>query len=138
MKKTICSFAALALLAGCATFGQLEAGLNSLVGRTEKEAFNALGYPNSKQEFGGDTVYVWGRSNSGTIFIPQTATTTGYVGNRPVYGSTTYNQPMTVNHNCTVKVITGSSGTIKSWDYEGNLGGCRPYIQRLNAYFKAA
>lgn len=136
MKKTILSLLCIATLAGCATFGQLEKGLNGLVGRSEREAFNALGYPNAKQEFGGDVVYVWGRSNSGTIFIPQTTSTTGYVGNRPVYATTTYNQPVAVNHNCTVKVITGANGIVKTWDYEGNLGGCRPYIQRLNAYFK--
>jgi hypothetical protein len=133
----VAAAAVLALVAaGCATFGQLETGLAALVGRNEREAFNALGYPNGKQEFGGDVVYVWGRSTSGTVFIPQTARTTGYVGTTPVYGTTTTNQAIPVNYNCTIKIITGTDGVIRSWEYDGNLGGCRGYIERLNAYLK--
>lgn len=123
--------------AGCATFGQLEAGLGALVGRNEREAFAALGYPSGKQQFGSDVVYVWGRSQNTAMFIPQTSTTTGYVGTTPVYGTTTTSQMIPLNYNCTIKVIAGAEdGIIKSWDYEGNLGGCAPYIQRLNSYIK--
>lgn len=125
------------IVSGCATFGQLEDGLNALVGRNEREAFNALGYPNAKQEVGGDVVYVWGRSNSGTLFIPQTALTTGYVGTTPVYGTTTTNQAIAVNYNCTIKIAAGNDGVIRTWEYDGNLGGCGAYIQMFNEYVNA-
>lgn len=122
-------------LAGCATFGQLEAGLSSLVGRPQAEAVNALGYPDGRQEFGADTIYIWGRSQNTTMFLPQTQTTTGTVGMTPIYATSTSMQAIPLNYNCTIKIIV-ADGIIKSWDYAGNLGGCSPYIRRINEYMK--
>jgi hypothetical protein len=136
MKKSICAIGSAVLVSGCATFGQLESGLSGLMGRNEREAFAALGYPNTKQEFGGDTVYVWGRSTGGVMFIPQTTTYTGNVGRTPVYGTATSSQMVPVNYNCTIKLVASSSGTLKSWEYDGNIGGCEGYIKRLKAYTK--
>jgi hypothetical protein len=136
MKKiTFVAAMLLTAVAGCTTFSQLEDGLNALVGRSESEAFNAFGYPNGQQVFGADTVYVWGRSRNTTMFLPQTKTTTGYVGTTPVYGTTTSTQAIPMNFNCTIKVIV-NSGIIKTWEYDGNMGGCESYIKRLNAYLK--
>jgi hypothetical protein len=135
LKKLIAVTFFAIVTAGCATFGQLENGLNALVGRSDSEVFNVLGYPNGKQEFGADTVYVWGNSRNTTMFLPQTQTTTGYVGTTPVYGTTTTTQAIPMNFNCTIKVIV-SSGLVKTWEYDGNLGGCEPYINRLNRHFK--
>ena len=89
IRKWAMSSVCVVALAGCATFKNMEEGLHALMGKSDKEAFSVLGYPNSKQEFSGDTVYIWGRSNSGTMFLPQTMATTGYVGNTAVYGTTT-------------------------------------------------
>lgn len=135
MRKSIGALVLAITLAGCATFGQLEAGLTALIGRPESEAFNALGYPDGKQEFGGDTVYIWGRNQNTTMFMPSTQTTTAYVGMTPVYATTTSMQAIPMNYNCTVKIIV-ANGVIKSWDYSGNLGGCTPYIRRINDYTK--
>ncbi len=125
-----------ALLGGCATFGQMEEGLSALMGKSEAEAFAVIGYPSSKDIFAGDTVYTWLVSQSGTILVPQVATTTGFVGRVPVYGSTTYSQPMAINHSCTIKLVANSAGILKNWEYNGNLGGCRRYIMRLKDYAK--
>ena len=135
-KKRLSLFFIATGLVGCATCGQLEAGLNALVGRPEQDAFSALGYPSGQQQFAGDKVYVWGQSRNATMFMPQTSTTTGYVGTTPVYGSTTSMQAIPMNFNCTIKVIVDGGGTIKTWEYDGNMGGCKPYIDRLNSYFK--
>lgn len=122
-------------LVGCATFGQMQRGLNALQGRNVQTAFDVLGYPSGKQEFGSDTVYYWQVNSSGTILLPQTSTTSGYVGMTPVYGSTTYNQVVPVNYNCLIKLITDEKGIIKTWEYNGNYGGCASYIKRLNQYY---
>lgn len=123
-------------ISGCATFGQLEQGLSYMMGKPETVAFNVLGYPSGKQEFGGDTVYYWAVSSSGTLFVPQTSTTYGSVGTAPVYGSTTYNQAVPVNYSCQIKLVADPNGYLKHWEYNGNLGGCRNYIQRVNAYYR--
>lgn len=125
-----------AIVSGCATFGQMESGLNSLMGRNETEAFSVLGYPSGKQQFGSDTVYIWEVSNTGTLLLPQTATTYGTVGTIPVYGTTTYNQAVPINNSCLIKIAADSDGTLKNWEYKGNLGGCKNYISRLDSYNK--
>jgi len=125
---------ATAFIVGCVSFGQFEGDLNTLVGRNESEAFAAFGYPSGKQQFGSDVVYTWDRSQNVPMFIPQTATTTGHVGTTPIYGTTTSSQVVPMSFYCTVKVVAGSDGVIKTWDYDGNRGGCKRYIERLNSY----
>ncbi|MCR9888042.1 hypothetical protein NB550_12200 [Vibrio parahaemolyticus] len=122
-------------LAGCATFNQLEQGLNNMMGEHESIAFNVLGYPDSAQQFGSDTVYYWAVNKSGTVFVPQTSTTYGSVGDVSFYGKTTYNQAVPVNYSCLIKLVSDSSGYLKSWEYDGNYGGCSNYINRVDAYY---
>ncbi len=133
-KNSFLAITLVSILSGCATLGQLEDNLNVLVGHQESEVFSALGYPDGKQEFGTDTIYVWGRSQNTTLFLPQSHSTTRYIGNTPIFGTTTTTQAIPINYNCTIKVIV-NSGKVKSWEYMGNLGGCEPYIERLNGYF---
>ncbi len=125
-------------LTGCVTFGQLEQGLSYMMGRHESVAFEVLGYPSGKQEFNGDTVYYWSNRSTGAVFIPQTSTTYGNVGNTPVYGSTTYNQVVPVSHQCEIKMIADPKGVLKRWEYNGNKGGCKMYIKRVHQYYKAS
>lgn len=133
MKKSLMVLMS-ASLAGCATFGHLEDGLKLLMGQNSQTAFNVLGYPSAKQKFGSDTVYYWSFNRSGTLIVPQTSTTTGYVGNKPVYGTTTSNQLVPVNYNCQIKLVAGPNDVLKSWEYEGNIGGCQSYVGRLKSF----
>lgn len=135
MKKLLAFCILPFVMTGCATFGQLEEGMNSLVGRSESEVFHVFGYPDGKQELGGSTVYVWGNNQNTTMFLPQTTSTTGYVGTTPVYGTTITTQAIPMNFQCTIKVGV-SSGIVNTWQANGNLGGCEPYIDRLNRHFK--
>jgi len=133
MKKIIifiCIF-----ISGCATFGQLDQGLNYMIGKDVSVAFNTLGYPSSKQTFGQDTVYYWSNNSSGTLFIPQTSTTYGTVGEASVYGTTTYNQAVPINFNCLIKIVAGPDNIMKDWERKGSIGGCKPYIERVNDYY---
>lgn len=136
MKRIGCAVLSGALVAGCATFGDLDSGLAAMVGHHQSDVFAALGYPSSKLDIGGDTVYYWRSSSSQTLFLPQTHTTTGYVGLNPVSVTTTQTQAIPIHYACEIKVVVGSDGLVKDWDYEGNLGGCESYINRLKAYWK--
>lgn len=131
MRKIFFVTAAMLALCGCSTFSNIESGLSALMGRPASEAFGVLGYPSGKQQFGSDTVYYWSISRSGMLMMPQTATTTGYVGRTPIYGATQYNTAMPVNYNCQIKLVADSSDTLKNWEYEGNIGGCQSYASRL-------
>ena len=124
------------LLSGCATFGQLEEGLNLLVGEDIQTAYNVIGYPSGKTELGKDTVYHWSHSSSGGMLLPNVRTTTGFIGNIPVYAQTMNTQYIPVNYSCLIKLIT-SNDKITSWEYNGNLGGCGPYIYRIVEYSDA-
>jgi len=123
-------------ISGCATFSQMEAGLDTLMGKNEKEAFSVLGYPSGKQIYGEDTVYIWEVSNTGTLLLPQTSTTYGNIGTIPVYGTTTYNQVVPINNRCVIKIAADTDGTLKHWEYQGNMGGCNSFIKRLDSYNK--
>lgn len=124
----------LILVTGCATFGDMERGLESLKQKDASVAFDVLGYPSMQQKFDHDTVYTWQINNSGILVLPQTSTVSGNVGGVPVYGTTTSSQIASVSYNCQVKVIADWQGKIKSWEYYGNYGGCKPYIARLKSY----
>lgn len=50
MKRACVFLIAMAVLSGCATFGQMEEGLNALMGKDARVAFIVLGYPSSKQK----------------------------------------------------------------------------------------
>lgn len=137
MKNIILTIVLASLVSGCATFAQMERGLGYLMGKNEQTAFNVLGYPNGKQQFGEDTVYYWSVSSSGALILPQSSTTYGTVGTTPVYGTTTYNQVVPVNYNCQIKLISSKDGILKSWEYNGNIGGCKNYINRLDNYYQS-
>jgi len=115
----------------------MENGLNALSGKDIRTAFNVLGYPSGKQEFGSNTVYFWSGSRVGEMYLPQTSTTYGTIGTTPFYGTTTSGQIVPVNYSCLIKLITNQNGMIISWEYEGNIGGCAYYIQNLNRYYES-
>ncbi|VVD95917.1 hypothetical protein PIN31009_01873 [Pandoraea iniqua] len=51
------------------------------------------------------------------------------------YSSTTYNTSyIPINLNCTITLELDSLAIVRRGAYNGNLGGCRPYIQSLNKY----
>ena len=120
-------------LLGCATFQDMESGLNHMMNRPIETAFQVLGYPSSKQDFGSATVYYWHYSSSGTLIVPQSSHTYGNVGSTSFYSQTTYNQAVPVNYSCQIKIST-NQGIMNSWEYSGNLDGCRGYIERLKSY----
>lgn len=132
--KVVCLALGVASVGGCVTFGQFEEGLNSLVGKHEREAYAALGYPSSKQDFSGEVVYIWDRSGTTTSVVPSTTTTSGYVGTTPVTGTTRSNQVVQRAYNCNIKIIVGADSIIKKWEYMGDKAGCSPYMKRLNEY----
>ena len=136
MKRIFGLFLLVISLTSCATFGQMERGLTELQGEDIQTAFNVLGYPSGKQVFGTDTVYYWSVNSSGTLLLPHSTSTYGTVGTTPVYGTTYSTQAVPIHYNCLIKIVADEYGTIKSWEYRGNIAGCEGYIDRLNEYYE--
>jgi uncharacterized protein YceK len=135
MKKLPVGLAIAALLTGCATLGQLESGLNNMLGQDLSVAVAQLGFPNAERNVAGMRLVEWGRSNAATIAIPTTSTTNGYVqsGNRfaNYSATTTSTTPMTLNFQCHITMQVDTNNIIRRFQYEGNLGGCAPYIRAM-------
>jgi hypothetical protein len=125
MRKTAFT-ACLLLLAACATH-QLDEGLKGLMGRNISEAVNRMGYPDGKREMMGDTIYVWSTNHTGVMPLNMPSTTTGNVGGTPYYSTTNTMHMIPIAYACTVQIATTADGTIKSYQWEGNEGGCRRY-----------
>ena len=123
--------AAMLSLSGCLSFGDFETNLAAFQGRPVQDAFDVLGYPAGKQEFGQDTVYTWARDHRGAMILPQTTNTTGYVGGTQFGATSTTSQVVPMHYACTVKLIAGPDGVVRKWQYEGNAGGCEPYMRSL-------
>ena len=115
----------------------MEKGLAALMDKDVATAFNVIGYPSGKNEFGDKTVYYWSVNTSMTMFLPQTSTTSGTVGMTPFYGTTTYNQAVPINCNCLIKLVANEDGKLIRWEYNGNLCGCNTYIDRLGRYYES-
>lgn len=142
MKRVVIGLVAVISLAGCATFGQLETGLNSLIGQDLSVAVAQLGFPSAEREVAGMRLVEWGRSNNATFAMPTSSTTTGYVqsGNRTAnYSATTMSStPVTMNFQCHITLQVDSANIVRRYQYEGNLGGCQPYIRALKEQAESA
>lgn len=122
---------------GCATFTDIQNGLSAMIGKPVSTAIDVLGYPSNKMEIGSDQVYIWNVDQSGVVYVPQTATTTGQLGTTKFSALTTYSQAQPYQSVCTVRVISGRDGLIKNWDFAGNISGCQSFSEKLDRFSKA-
>ena len=130
MRAALILFSAMALSA-CATFSNMETGLNALIGQHINTVFARIGYPQGQMQIGNETVYAWGRSFS--VNMPQynQANTTGRIGSTPYSATTGYTTYNNVEYQCNIKVIVGPDQIVRTWEFDGNIGGCDTYSRRL-------
>lgn len=151
---TLLAATTILLVTGCAS-QQVEKGLQAMVGQPIQAAFGILGYPEGKQSFGNDDVYIWSHERTGGMLMPQVATTYqtygsqslyGTVGRTPVYAnvspqtvtsSTLYNQYVPMNAQFRIKLgADARSGIIKTWQWDGNELGAQFFAPVLGQYAK--
>jgi hypothetical protein len=130
MKRLIALVIAAVGVSGCVS-QRMNEGLGNLAGQDIGAAVSRLGYPDSKREILGKTIYIWSTSRNEVLPVTTTNTTTAFVGNVPVYGTTTNTEFVPANFNCTIQLATNSSGTIVHWQWSGNMGGCAQYARAL-------
>ena len=129
MRVHVIAACILLLTAGCAT-NRFDERLTGLLGYNIEVAVSRLGHPDGQRTVMGDTIYIWSSSPDTSLPLTTTATTTGMVGNTPVYGTTTATNRVPANFNCTIQIATNSAGSIKSYQWSGNESGCRRYMSQ--------
>jgi len=144
--KRILAVIFLTFLASCTTFEDIDSGLDRMKGQHIDSLISIIGLPSGSQQIAGRKVYIWYTSQNVTTTTP--VTTYDY-GNANIYGnggyaygnysgtSTTY-VPTTTNYNCTIKVIVDRNERIVGHEFEGNIGGCMRYSERITAVLGSA
>lgn len=121
-----------ALLGGCATWKQMDQGLSGLQGQSINAAISKIGYPSSEQTIAGRKLYRWGASQQSAVYMPTSSYSYGTIGtNTPYSNNTTGGAYVPVNYNCSITLEADSNDVIIGYQYNGNLGGCEPYIKAL-------
>jgi len=121
------------LISGC-SFHYMDNGLNALVGKDVRYAFNVLGHPNGKQESGGGTVYIWQNSRTMMFYEPGL---TQISRTPPRADDTNYSDIIAspywvpMQGVCVVRLIAGPDNIVRRWDYNGDGLGCDDYVRRL-------
>jgi hypothetical protein len=121
------------LLGGCTDVHLREdmtAGLQRLVGHDVQDAIEKLGYPASQRTVDGEIIYTWrGRRWAGAMYVPRSP-----MGDADTEEPVPTGTPMThgpqVRSACDIEIVTGRTGRIKGYEWEGN-SGCRLYVRRL-------
>lgn len=108
----IAVFAAIALLAGCAT-QRLNSGLQKVIGEPVDVLVSAWGYPADERQIMGRTLYIW--SNDGGAMAV------------PMYGGGVFAARL----QCQVQVSVNEQRVVTSYQWSGNNGGCAPFARRL-------
>ncbi len=136
MFRIILISAAIVALAGCATGGDIKAGVSSLVGQPAQKAIDKLGPPTSKSEDGGETTYVWMTNQDVAVTTDdsganQQTSRLGVQDPNEALGNVSSSSTTTTNHRCFVRVVAGADGKIKDTAWGGNADGCAAYAGRL-------
>lgn len=138
MRRAILCAAFAAQLSGCATWGQFDDGLRSLVGRPLDEAINVLGMPSSERTVAGRRYIQWSSWHSDVIPAISTSTTHGAVHNgrsAANYSATSLSTSYEpVDYACIITLEVDADNRVRRGQYEGNMGGCEPYIWRLKKF----
>lgn len=128
------------VLSGCLNPAQtLNERQTNYIGQDASVLFEKMGMPQQEGVVAGTKFYAWTYQNSGSMTLPQYNTGT-YSGNTiGTYGS--YNTVGTVgyttytttnyNYNCVLRAFVDGRNRVKSFDIDGNIGGCNPLVFRM-------
>ena len=135
MKRRIYAYISVLALASCAAPDYLAVALPRLEGRPVARALAYLGTPTEKKQEGGETVYTWIRDQSGSFYVPNTASYPVVVQNSG-HPTVAFSRPATpsianaYDWYCRLD-ITAKKGVIVHTAYEGNAGGCQTFSEKL-------
>ena len=121
-------------LAACAE-DNLAAGLPMLEGRPVSQAVHYLGPPTEENKISGETAYSWVSNQSGSFYVPETASYPVVVqnGGHPTMAFTQPNTPPmpdTYNWHCRIDIIADNNVIVHT-HYQGDGAGCKIFSDKL-------
>ncbi|HXJ38439.1 MAG TPA: hypothetical protein VNH18_04120 [Bryobacteraceae bacterium] len=120
------------MLAGCVSVSEkLTADLRPFIGSDIKKLSAWLGYPDSKREMFGDTIYTWSTDHRSTMTLPTFTQTTGDIGGTPFSATTQGTEDVPLHFFCTLTVATDEKGIVKNFSFKGNNAGCAKFAKAL-------
>jgi len=122
-------------LTGCLSAGNMDSGLDRLVGQPIQVATDRLGPPSGQTEAAGGKSYFW-VSNGADLRVSTadppskfgTVSPTDMVADPSPTSSATYSQ------RCWVRVNAGADGKITDFQWSKNTGGCAAFAARLGGF----
>jgi len=124
--------------AGCMSMSwePMDEGLAALQGRHLDAAIDVLGLPSNERQIAGRKLFVWSTTSTGLLFNPATSTTSGNFGTVPYSQITNFSSFTPVGYECEISLQVDEQNVIQRFQYSGNLGGCRVYMERLRALIR--
>lgn len=118
-------------VAACSYTGDVDAGLNGLMGKPIDAAIAKLGYPDGQVELKDRIVYTWNDGYSGSYTTNDTSTSYQHINGQLT--AVTVTTPVTQNysHQCEIRIVTDRKGVIRDWERTGDWG-CANYADALS------
>ncbi len=132
------AYLAVLALAGCAAApAPATSGFDRLLGHDVSDANKVLGAPAHQAQSGGDTVYTWFTTATGSTFLPSQVQTSGFIGS-PANDTSEGNggSQATVATTCRLRMTTGDDKRIKHIDFRGPRSACNPVANAVEAWAK--
>lgn len=114
------------LLAGCATFGQINDSLKPLLGQPVDVAIQHFGFPASQMPMGDRTVYRW--LSNRIMPMPQynRSTTYGNVGGTPFSATTGAITENDIATSCELDIAVQNDVMVQ-YSFRGQLAACQAF-----------
>jgi len=121
------------VLSACATpeaqpSNHLTASLDAMIGQPVEVAVSRLGEPIASVPMGSDSVYGWGYNFTRSEF---TNAAPGWVEAADSQGGIFPAPRRTASDNCVIRMVVGSDGRIRTWDFQDADRGCRANADRV-------
>ena len=121
-----------ALLSGCQTEQNMEAGIKSFKGKPYEYAFSVMGVPDSEKSIAGRRVFTWETRSSGSYSMPTVNNSTAYVNGNAIHVRTQGSETLFYQNDCKVVIMVNGAGIVERSQYEGNRGGCAYWGKRFS------
>ncbi|GAC35196.1 hypothetical protein [Paraglaciecola polaris] len=130
MHKLLSLFLTPLLLTSCASLPSLDDGLASYKDKNINSVFPVIGFPAEIEAANSEISYFYQISREHVGLITEAQPATGLEGQDPLTAKTMM-QPVQVNVECQLTIITDMDKKIQRWHFKETYEGCMSYREKL-------